>query len=534
MSLFLDAVRFSRLAFGLRGFLRYTLTLEECKQQILSRLNNREKNFLQIIKKGVFDYPQSPYLKLLQICGVEFGDIESLVSGHGLDEALRKLMSAGVFLDWEEFKGRKEVIRGSSRFRVKEQEFANPFLPVCYEIQSSGSRSSGTKSTFDLNHQLDIAYYRLPLLTMYDAADLPMGIWKPVLPASSGIVVVFQDWKVGKPVAKWFSPVDEKQIQSPFKHRLALRYFIYGSRIWRANLPWPEYTGIDDAVKVARWIADMCRLSGGCSFDCYTSLAVRVSQAAIENGLDIRQTRFIVSGEPLTETKRWQIEASGAIVINRYSMSGIGQIGYSCPASGSVDEVHLFHDSFGIIQRHRAVEPSGIEVDSLLLTTLLPASPRILINVESDDYGVFKTRRCDCLFGQLGLNTHLCGIRSISKLTGVGMSILGTDFEKILEQVLPARFGGGPTDYQLLEEEDEKGKTCLSLVVSPVVGSLDEEAVIKTVLSELQRSPYPGKLAAGVWAQAKTLRIKRMYPLSRSGKILTLHLSKKENTSRID
>jgi hypothetical protein len=148
--------------------------------------------------------------------------------------------------------------------------------------------------------------------------------------------------------------------------------------------------------------------------------------------------------------------------------------------------------------------------------------------MESDDYGVCETRKCDCLFGQLGFNTHLHDIRSFAKLTGTGMTIVGTDFIRILEEVLPAKYGGVATDYQLLEEEDEQGQTHLSLIISPEVGVVDESQVITTVLRELRRAPHPGKLTAGVWARANILGVKRMHPISKMGKVMTLHLTKTE------
>ncbi len=50
------------------------------------------------------------------------------------------------------------------------------------------------------------------------------------------------------------------------------------------------------------------------------------------------------------------------------------------------------------------------------------------------------------------------------------MTIVGTDFVRILEEVLPRKYGGAATDYQLLEEEDNRGQTQLSLIISPAVG----------------------------------------------------------------
>jgi hypothetical protein len=526
MSLISDAIKYSRLAFGLRGFLRGTITLEESKRVIAERLRNREKNFLSLVQKGIYQNPKSPYFKLLELAGCQFGDIESGVNKDGIEATLEKLLAAGVYLSWEEFKGRKEVVRGGQRFQFKDRDFDNPFLAVYYQKQSSGSRSAGTRTTFDLRNQLERSYHELPVLSDNNALDVPMGLWAPVLPAASGISNILRYWKVGKPVARWFSPVDERQAQSSLTHRLAMRYIIYGSRLWGAKLPKPEYVGLEGAVKVARWLAETKQRSGGCAFTCYVSLAARVCQAAMENGLDIAGTHFFSGGEPLTPAKRRQIEAAGASVIPRYAMSEIGRIGYGCPRASAADDVHLLHDSVALIQHRRRVEHADISVDSFLFTPLLPSAPKLLINMESDDYGVVQTRNCDCLLGQLGFNTHLHNIRSFAKLTGSGMTLIGTDLVRILEEVLPPKYGGAATDYQLLEEEDSQGQTHLSLIISPTVGEVDEGEVIATVLSELRRVPHPGQLTAGFWAQAKILRVERRTPLAQMGKVMTLHLIK--------
>lgn len=528
MSLISDAIKYSRLALGLRGFLSSTITLEESQQRIAERLRNREQNFLSLVQKGIYQNPRSPFLKLLELAGCQYGDIESLVNKDGIETTLQKLLAEGVYLSWEEFKGRKEVVRGGKRFQFKARDFDNPLLPVYYQKQSSGSRSAGTRSNFEPRYLLEKSYYEPIMLANDNALDLPRGLWYPVLPAAAGIGNALRYWKIGQPAARWFSPVDERQVQSSLTNRLAMRYIIYGSRLWGAKLPRPEYVGLSEVVKVARWIADTKQRHGCCCFNCYVSPAVKVCQAAIEHGLDISGTHFIVGGEPLTEVKRRQIEAAGASVTPRYIISEVGSIGYGCPEGSATDDVHLLHDSVALIQHRRKVEPADTYVDAFLFTPLLPSAPKILLNMESDDYGVMETRRCDCLFGQLGLNTHLHNIRSFAKLTGSGMTLVGTDFVRILEEVLPDKYGGGATDYQLLEEEDEQGQTHLSLIINPGVGAVDEDDIIATVLRELRRVPHPGKLTAGVWGQANMLRVKRMHPISNMGKVATLHLMKKK------
>ncbi|MFC1872014.1 hypothetical protein ACFLYF_06440 [Chloroflexota bacterium] len=528
MSITSDAIKYSRLAFGLRSFLRNTISLEESKQVISARLRNRESNFLSLVQKGIYQNQNSPYLKLLRIAGCEFGDIESLVNRDGIETTLHKLLLEGVYLSWEEFKGERDVVRGGNRLFFKEKDFDNPFLPVYYQVQSSGSRSAGTRTTFDLTHQAEETYYELPLLAVNNALDVPMALGYPVLPAGSGIGSLLRYWKLGKPIARWFSPVDERQVRSSLQHRLAMRYIIYGGRLWGAKLVKPEYVTSAETVKVAQWMATTKKQFGGCSLSCYVSSAVQICRVIIENGLDIKGAHFFVAGEPLTEAKRKQIEATGASVNPRYTISEIGRIGCGCPGVGASDDVHLFHDSVALIQHQRKVGHTDMYVNAFLFTPLLPSTPKILINVESDDYGVMETRDCGCLFGQLGFDKHLHNIRSFSKLTGSGMTIVGTDFVRILEDVLPSRYGGAATDYQLLEEEDSQGQTHISLIISPEVGMLDDSDVVATVFRELRQVSHSGKLAAGVWSQANMLRVKRMYPLSSSGKVMTIHLANKE------
>ena len=62
-------------------------------------------------------------------------------------------------------------------------------------------------------------------------------------------------------------------------------------------------------------------------------------------------------------------------------------------------------------------------------------------------------------FGSSGLDTHHSFTRSIEKLTSGGMAFLDTDIMQILEQKLPKKFGGGPTDYQLREDETPERKS---------------------------------------------------------------------------
>ena len=104
------------------------------------------------------------------------------------------------------------------------------------------------------------------------------------------------------------------------------------------------------------------------------------------------------------------------------------------------------------------------------------------------------------------------------------MTFLGSDVIVLLDELLPARFGGQPTDYQLVEEEVD-GVPKVGVVVSPAVGEVDERAVLETVLSALGAGPGYKSMMAEVWRDGETLRVVRREPYATAaGKILPLHV----------
>jgi hypothetical protein len=106
------------------------------------------------------------------------------------------------------------------------------------------------------------------------------------------------------------------------------------------------------------------------------------------------------------------------------------------------------------------------------------------------------------------------------------MNFLGADLHRLVEEVLPARFGGQPTEYQLLEEE-EGGLSRVSVLVSPRRGAIDERALIATVLDFLDRVPNARAAYGERWRDAGTLRVRREEPYATSAsKILALHVSR--------
>ena len=104
------------------------------------------------------------------------------------------------------------------------------------------------------------------------------------------------------------------------------------------------------------------------------------------------------------------------------------------------------------------------------------------------------------------------------------MTFLDTDVIRVLEEVLPRRFGGGPTDYQLVEEGSPEGRPTLRLLVHPRVGTLDAPTVSGAFLDAIGAGSGAQKVMELAWRDAGVLRVERQAPRPTPlGKILHLH-----------
>jgi hypothetical protein len=148
----------------------------------------------------------------------------------------------------------------------------------------------------------------------------------------------------------------------------------------------------------------------------------------------------------------------------------------------------------------------------------------VLLNVSAGDLAVVERRKCACPLETAGWTEHLHSIRSFEKLTAGGMTFLDTDLVGVLEEVLPRRFGGGPTDYQLVEEESAEGRPALRLLVHPRVGAVDALAVSRVFLDAIGSGSGAQKVMQLAWHDAGVLRVERQPPRTTDlGKILHLH-----------
>jgi hypothetical protein len=509
---------YARFAGELRGFLRERLAPDQWMPLIQAQLRNRAEVFLAVLERSVFARPQSPYRRLCEHAGIEFGDVARLVRRDGIEAALGRLYEAGVYLKPEEFKGRAPIERPGLQLHARSEDFDNPLLAPAFATRTGGSRGASTRIIVDLDLLAHDAAHNALSEQILGLIDRPRAQWRPAPPASAAMSIALRSSKIGRPLERWFSQNRLALKPEDLRYALFTHYVVAASRRHGIPVPAPEYVPVPEVARIAQWLADRVRLGTPALFDCPASSAVRVCLAALELGLDISDTALRVGGEPFTPAKAEILDRAGCRAVVRYSLTELGHVGMPCTNPAALDAVHLLTDKVAVIQRN---EPNA---GSLLVTSLLPSSPKLMLNVDVGDYGVLEDRDCGCPVRALGLGPTLHGVRSREKLTSEGMTFGGEGLLELVETILPRRFGGHATDYQLVEEE-EAGLTRVSVVVSPRVGPLDEQEVASVVLDSLGLRHATWKMAAELWRQGQTLRVVRREPYATSAaKILPLYV----------
>jgi hypothetical protein len=516
---------FLRFPFSLRRFLRHRLTLDEAERLAKDRMKHREDNFLRLVERAVFAHPPSPYLALLKMAGCDLGDLRALVGQKGLEGALKELRTAGVYVTYEEIKGRKPIVRNQFRLEVTPRDFNNPLACRDFESRTSGSTGLAQTVSQNLDSIADAAVFRMLALHSYGLLEAPMVLWSPFLPSSASFRAILMGAQMGDSVRRWFAPTGWGDSKYWYKYDPATVYMIACFWLFGHRAPFPQIVRIDHAETVARDLHKMCKRNPFCIIHTSMSRALRICLAAREENLDL--TRCVVWGgaEPATQAKIEQIRSVCGRFLSSYAMTEAGNIGYSCNNATDPTDVHLKRDGLALFTFPYEIENIGITVPAFNITTLTDSSSKLLFNVQMDDYGIVEERSCGCELEKYGYTTHIRDIRSYGKLVGEGVTLIGNEISQVLEKTLPARFGGSYLDYQLLEQEDSDGFTRLNLVIHPRIKIPDEQKVLDELHKALSASSPMGDGVRTIWKQAHTIQIKRQEPiLTESGKFLPLLL----------
>jgi hypothetical protein len=507
-----------------RRFLAEGTGLERVPDEMRRALATREERFLDILENRVYTQPLNPYRRLLEHAGCAFADVRDLTRRHGLEGALRSLAEAGVYLRAAELKGKEEVVRGQLRFRVNPDELR--MITRGFQSQSSGSNNPPQRGTSSFEWMAQQTTTVGAFVLAHGLESHHHSAFEPMLPGQAGMMFMLMLARLGISCERWFARA------VPFRNRLERAYFAVlahelaaiGTRVGpgfgRPEEIWDDALGI-----IVQWIVDSHTRGRPTCVRTAASNAARIATRAAEMGSSLEGVTFLASGEPMTAAKRQAIERTGARTTVGYGFEpGTVWAGHGCANPIHGDEMHLSLNTLAVVnplplsQGDRTVHP-------LLYTTLYASAGRLLLNAENGDYATLDERNCGCRMHELGLTLHVHGVRSYEKLTAEGMSYPIDELIEILEGRLPAEFGGGPCDYQLLEEEGTAGQTHLTLRIHPRLGYLDEAQVLARFVEELSSAHGNRQFVTANWHKTGTFRVVREAPrTSLRGKMAPVHL----------
>ncbi len=503
-------------------FLRHPLSHPEAREAQRARLANRRASFLRIMRDAIYAHPDHPLHRLLAAVGCEFGDLEAMVGTDGIEETLQALMAEGVYVTVDEFKGRMDIVRGSVRIEAGPARLTNPLAEYHVPARTGGSRSAGTPLLFDLEFIRACGTAAAVHLTAWGGESWLKATWET--PGAGARFRLLKFASAGAPPAAWFTQVDPAAPGLDPVFRWSDRALRLGGLLAGVPMPRPMLATLDDPMPVARWMKRTLDAGEVPFLFGIPSSVVRLSTAAMEAGIDLGGSRSVLGGEPITEARLDHISKAGVRALPRYGTSECGPVGYGCLQPSAPDDVHLVRDLNAVVQAGRQADRIGVPPGALFVTSLHHAAPYVMLNFSMGDQAVMEARSCGCRLEAVGWTTHLRNIRSFEKLTAGGVTFIDTDLVRVLETVLPERFGGSPLDYQLVETERGDGAARLTLVVHPRLGDLREEDVASAFLAAIAGDRPIDTIMASMLSQGGTVTVERRAPATtRSGKVMHLH-----------
>jgi phenylacetate-coenzyme A ligase PaaK-like adenylate-forming protein len=499
-----ELLSFARFLIGLPPFLRSPISFDEAEATVRDNVVGREQRLIDKLESAVFSYARSPYKKLFDYAGLTRADVVGRIRTLGVEPALEEFRSRGVYVTWDEFKGRQAARRGGQAFHFKPEDFDNPIMRPSLSTASSGSSGAPVRVGNDLEDNTQSCVDWAVLFRAWGLEESPLLFWTADY---AGMAIRYLKCsKIGKDYERWFISSPVTKPGEKFRARL-----VHGYTAFWAGYPKAEPAPLHACEPVLACLLDYLDQGRRPILNCTPSGALELSRRAIQAGRSLQGVYFLLGAEPLSDAREQIIAASGAVTIPTYGTSEGGWIGAQFPGAEHPDEVAIFRDAYAVTPFPQDPPESGHGFTPLLLTNLRPAAPKVLINTGIGDSAQISTYRPSDYAESLGYTVRLHRIRSFRKVTVFGSTFALTDLTILLEEILPRMCGGGATDYQLAESE-ENGISRLILRVNPSIRGMDDSEICRVFLRELEELQHFYKPMTWVLKNNASLVIKREKP----------------------
>ena len=365
--------------------------------------------FLRMLDELVWPYPASPTRRLLDHAGVEAGDAAGLVDELGLDGALERPARRRRLRRLRGVPGPAGGPAGQRHVHVRAGRLLQPgragrlhgrppAAPAararrwsCRSRGSAARASSGRSST-----------------TWPASAGAPTAVWLPVFPSAAGFGAVMKISAGGNRPERWFSQIPGR-LEGVAGHKQAANRLLPAlSVLTRTGLPSPEHVPGDEPEPVVALDARRAATApGGPTITGYASSITAAARWAVEHGIDLTGVVAYPASEPVTAGKLAAMRAVGHAALPDVRLRARGHR-RPWPATAATTR-----STTSGTRSSRSSPAAGRAATAPRSTPSAsraspPIAPRVLVNVENDDYGeVRRDVDCDCALGRLGLRTRV-------------------------------------------------------------------------------------------------------------------------------
>jgi hypothetical protein len=237
------------------------------------------------------------------------------VKSKGLEAALAQIHREGVYIDNDELKGTTPIVRGGREIDASSRSFRNPLANATIRGVSSGSRGQPFESYFSPQFYVHAEALNAIVNREFALQDHAHIILRSTLPSLVGLMDCMAGVRQGQRMERWYA------FGAGGHYSIVTSIMVLAARFSGCRIPFPEYLRDNDFSAAAGCVSRLCAAGIPCAVRGPVSPSVRLAASAIDRGLDIRGTLFLMSGEALTDAKRSVVERAGGRIFARYGMS---------------------------------------------------------------------------------------------------------------------------------------------------------------------------------------------------------------------
>src|SRR5262245_39976673 len=210
-----------------------------------------------------------------------------MLGERGLEGTLEDLRGAGVYTTLDEFKGRVPLDRNGASRPLSDGDFDNPLIAGSTWGTTGGSRGPRRRVAVDLRRIAHEGAYQALFRETFALSGRPFGFWRVGPPSRAGLNNYLYQVKAGGSCERWFNPYRPPRNLEQLTYAAFTAYTLWVGRRHGGVLRGLEYCPVDEAERVAQWLAE-CRGTGTPAVpDAPAGLGVRVGVAAGRSGIDI-------------------------------------------------------------------------------------------------------------------------------------------------------------------------------------------------------------------------------------------------------